>query len=226
MSTWPSEGVFPTSATYALKTWDFKPYIVIGGQNSAAGTITYSQTGTTVTITHTAHGMTTDFNGGEIYLTQSTGALLSGWFTNWTYVDVDTYTCVSTVSQSTSGNLGTNTAETVFPYSYTVPTSLLSTMVVMFQSQHRKVLTTGTKTMRSYFDSILSTTTSVTTATQWAFINTSNVVFVSNTMYYVSAVFNALQALTSPVFTQSVQLSIATTWAASSPDSVSYVNRS
>lgn len=81
--------------------------IVIGGTGA-----TYSQTGTTVTVTLTGHGFTAaDDNGASIYLTQSTGALLTGWFTNFTYVDANTFTVTSTVSQSTSGNLGTQTGE-------------------------------------------------------------------------------------------------------------------
>lgn len=81
--------------------------ILLGGSGA-----TYSQTGTTVTVTLTAHGLTAAADdGSSIYLTQSTGALLSGWFTNVTYVNANSFTCTSTVSQSTSGNLGTQTGE-------------------------------------------------------------------------------------------------------------------
>lgn len=83
------------------------PMIVVGGSGA-----TYSQTGTTVTVTWTAHGMTASLNGASVNLTQSTGALLTGWFSNFSYVDANTFTCVSAVSQSTSGNLGSNTAKT------------------------------------------------------------------------------------------------------------------
>lgn len=81
---------------------------VIHGLASA----TYSQTGTAVTVTCASHGMTALLNGSQIYLVQSTGALLSGWFTALTYIDANSFSCTSSVSQSTSGNLGTNTAET------------------------------------------------------------------------------------------------------------------
>lgn len=81
--------------------------ILLGGSGA-----TYSQTGTTVTVTLTSHGLTAAADdGSSIYLTQSTGALLSGWFTNLTYVNANSFTVTSTVSQSTSGNLGTQTGE-------------------------------------------------------------------------------------------------------------------
>ena len=83
------------------------PMIVIGGSGA-----TYSQTATTVTVTWASHGMTAALNGASVHLTQSTGSLLTGWFTNFTYVDANSFTCTSGVSQSTSGNLGTNTAKT------------------------------------------------------------------------------------------------------------------
>lgn len=81
--------------------------ILLGGSGA-----TYSQTGTLVTVTLTAHGLTAAADdGSSVYLTQSTGALLSGWFTNLTYVNANSFTCTSTVSQSTSGNLGSQTGE-------------------------------------------------------------------------------------------------------------------
>ena len=73
---------------------------------------TYSQTGTTVTVTKTGHGLTNKLNGGQVYLVAGTGLLQSGWYTNFTYVDANSFTCVSTVSQSTSGNIGANSAQT------------------------------------------------------------------------------------------------------------------
>lgn len=80
--------------------------------NFGGNAATYSQTATTVTVTQTAHGFTAAADdGSSIYLTQSTGALVSGWFTNFTYLTANTFSVTSTVSQSTSGNLGTNTAE-------------------------------------------------------------------------------------------------------------------
>lgn len=69
---------------------------------------TYSQTGTTVTVTYTAHGFTAIYNGCNIYLCENgaSGLLTPGWFTNFTFVNANSFTCTSTVSQSTSGNIG------------------------------------------------------------------------------------------------------------------------
>lgn len=90
------------------------PRIIVGLSGA-----TYSQTGTAVTVTWTSHGMTSALNGSDVYLVQSTGSLTTGWFTNFTYVDANSFTCTSSVSQSTSGNLGTNTSETTIS-SYTM----------------------------------------------------------------------------------------------------------
>ena len=90
-------------------------WIVIGGSGA-----TYSQTGTTVTVTWTGKAPPVEMNGANVHLTQSTGALTTGTFTGYTYVDANTFTCTSSVSQSTSGNLGSNTSKTTFT-SYTMP---------------------------------------------------------------------------------------------------------
>ena len=81
----------------------------------ASGSPTYSQTAFTITVTRTGHGYTAARNNGaDIYLTVSTGTLVSGWFSNFTYVDANTFTCTSTISQSISGNLGVQTGEVTF----------------------------------------------------------------------------------------------------------------
>lgn len=88
---------------------------------------TYSQTGTTITVTSTGHAIpNTTFNGYNVYLAIASGNATAGWFTNFTYVDANTFTCTSTVSQSTSGGITTNTAETtVTELSSTIPGGLL-----------------------------------------------------------------------------------------------------
>lgn len=98
---WRPSGVGFVLAKSGLNRWMF-------GGNAA----TYSQTGTVVTVTQTAHGFTAAADdGSSIYLTQSTGALVSGWFTGFTYLTANTFSVTSTVSQSTSGNLGTQIGE-------------------------------------------------------------------------------------------------------------------
>ena len=62
---------------------------------------TYSRTGTTVTVTMTAHGMTT----GQAVVTRITSGSASGGTYAITVVDANTFTYTDTVSGSTSGNL-------------------------------------------------------------------------------------------------------------------------
>lgn len=61
---------------------------------------TYSQSGTTITVTKSTHGLV----GGEaIYITFSTGTATTGYYVI-TYVDANTFTITSTTSTTTSGN--------------------------------------------------------------------------------------------------------------------------
>jgi hypothetical protein len=138
--------------------------LVIGGTGA-----TYSQTGTTVTVTWAAHGLTADKNAAQVYLTQSTGALLTGWFTNFTYVDANTFTCVSTVSQSTSGNLGANvTAMTLA--THVVPAGGLGpngTVFYMASASHKSSANVKTlETKYGAYQSYINTPTS-TLVTSW-----------------------------------------------------------
>lgn len=69
--------------------------------NGVAQTGTYSQTGTTVTVSITGHGLSSGYYAG---LTYTTGAATNGFY-QVTFVDVDTFTVTDPVSQSTSGNV-------------------------------------------------------------------------------------------------------------------------
>lgn len=112
----------PSGATELLPdtlTLDGLPRIIFGGASAI-----YSQSLTTVTVTQVAHGLTAVHNGASIYLTQSTGLLVTGWFTNFTYVSADAFTCTCPISHTASGNLGTNTAATDFT-SEAVPAGLI-----------------------------------------------------------------------------------------------------
>jgi len=84
------------------------------GATGATGT--YSQTGTTITTATLTHGLTSAANGNKIYLNCTTGAGGAGLFTNFTYVSATAFTCTSTISQSTSGNvaLAANAVDIVF----------------------------------------------------------------------------------------------------------------
>lgn len=87
---------------------------------------TYSQSGTTVTVTSTGHNMTNVLNGHSVYLDISTGTAAAGWYTNFTYSSANAFTCTSATSLTTSGAVLTRTAATtVTPISYTIPAGIL-----------------------------------------------------------------------------------------------------
>jgi hypothetical protein len=100
----------------------------------AANAATYSQSGTTLTVTATAHTLIAALNGADIYLvigTVSTGVaptapVYTGWFTNFTYVDANTFTCTAGNSQTGTGAVNTNLAETtITELTYTLKGGLL-----------------------------------------------------------------------------------------------------
>jgi hypothetical protein len=82
---------------------------------------TYSQSGTTITVASTAHGIpATVYNGRKVYLNPgvaTTGATIpAGWFTNFQYVDANSFTCTSTASQTGTGTaVVTTTTEIAIP---------------------------------------------------------------------------------------------------------------
>jgi len=87
---------------------------------AAADAATYSQTGTVITVTSTGHNIPDlSYNSKDVYLNMGTAATGStippGWFSNFTYVNANTFTCVSTVSQTGTGTVKTNLAETIVP---------------------------------------------------------------------------------------------------------------
>lgn len=90
-----------------------KARFVFGG-----GSSTYSRAGNVVTVVQTAHGISTGasnvaYNGSDIYLPTSTGGLVAKWFTGFTWIDANTFSCIDTDSGTIASNtLGTNTAET------------------------------------------------------------------------------------------------------------------
>jgi hypothetical protein len=88
---------------------------------------TYSQTGTTITVTSTGHLIpATIHNGKDVYLVIGSGLATTGWFTNFTYVDANSFTCTSSVSQSTSGAVNTNLSQiTVSALTVTIPANIL-----------------------------------------------------------------------------------------------------
>ena len=66
---------------------------------------TYSQSGTTVTVTMTAHGMSV---GQNVNLSITSGTALSGSYPVATVVDANTFTYIAATSLTTSGNITRN----------------------------------------------------------------------------------------------------------------------
>jgi len=94
---------------------------------AAANAATYSQTGTTITVTSVGHNLpATDLEGGNVYLVIGSGLATTGWYTNFSRTGVDTFTCTSSVSQTTSGTVNTNNAiTTITPLDYTLKGGLM-----------------------------------------------------------------------------------------------------
>ena len=110
-SKWQSDGVNWTALSPITMLQKAKGWLI--PSLASANAATYSQTGTTITVTSAGHGIpATTYNGVSVYLSISSGLATAGWFTNFQYVDANSFTCESTVSQATSGAVNTNIAET------------------------------------------------------------------------------------------------------------------
>ena len=136
---------------------------------AASNAATYTQTGTTISVNNgTAHNIPNTENGSSIYLVIGSGLATSGWFTNFTYVDANNFTCTSTVSQSTSGTVNSNTAETtITPLSVTVPGGLLGVngkVLTDFLSTHSNTAANKNYKIKVSGNNILSTIASTNTA--------------------------------------------------------------
>ena len=91
-----NSGYGSVATAYGCRAWvNFD-----GTSNSANQTGTYSQTGTTVTVSITAHGYAT---GQEAFLDFTSGTAVDGVY-SVTVVDADTFT-VTQASRTTSGNV-------------------------------------------------------------------------------------------------------------------------
>jgi hypothetical protein len=77
----------------------------VGFMNNVFSTGTYSQTGTTMTVTLTAHGLV---NGDRVWLSCTTGNGNSDLY-GVTVSDDDTFTVTSSTSESVSGNVNVYT---------------------------------------------------------------------------------------------------------------------
>ncbi len=143
----------------------------------SANAATYSQTTTTVTVTSTAHNIpATIHNGKNVYLaigTVSTGVAptgyTTGWFSNFQYVDANTFTCTATNSQTGTGFVNTTTTAIALPLTGTVPAGLLGvngSVVLEAYTSHNN--SAGAKTLRALFGgTIWSNTAGTTTLTSY-----------------------------------------------------------
>jgi len=199
-------------------------YINFGGSSA-----TYTQTGTTVTVSQTSHGMTADFNGDYVYLTQSTGALVTGWFLNFIYIDANTFSCTSTVSQSTSGNLGTSTGEVVIPWSYALPTGLPQACdSVALQYLHSAKNSANNKTAKHYLGGLAIYSGSgvvLTTGGLVQQVSAGSQVLVSTSTFVTPAISSGPQALGNSTYTISSTLANASDWHRIVPQSVTFSAR-
>ena len=122
----------------------------------AANAATYSQTGTLITVTSTAHNIpVTIHNGKTVYIggaTVTTGsAITAGLYSNLQVIDANTFTCVSPISQSASGTLTTQTSAVTIPgFSVTIPGGLMGPNG-FFDVQHMSYCNASAGTKRMSF---------------------------------------------------------------------------
>jgi len=130
---------------------------------AAANAATYSQSGTTLTITSASHSMTSVLDGSDVYL--AIGAVSVGvapvapihgnWFTDFTYVDANTFTCIASNSQVGSGVVNTNLAETaVLELTHTLLGGMFGTILKSLEAlvELSGTAVAGNKTMQLKFD--------------------------------------------------------------------------
>jgi len=185
--------------------------LIIGGSGG-----TYSQSGTTITVTLTSHLIPASvIDGCKVHLTISTGGATTGWFTNFTRIDANTFQCTSSVSQSTSGNLGTNTAETYIPWTYTYPAGLLRRKDSAGHSNAWILAkaASGTRTYRNYTGGVVhgSSTFTATTGLITA-VSFGAAIFTATDKVLISGVSSSPQTLANLTRQISVQLPASTDW--------------
>ena len=132
---------------------------------ASANAATYSQSGTTITVQSTSHGIPNTQNGKDVYLVIGSGAATTGWFTNFTYVDANNFTCTSAVSQTTSGAVNTNTSKiTITELTTAVLGGLLGLNgTLLAESDTIYTSSANTKTIEYTFGSFVISATPTTT---------------------------------------------------------------
>lgn len=191
-----------------------KGYINLGGGGASAAT--YSQVGNIVTVPWTAHGLTAAFNGDEVYLTQNTGGLVSGWHTNFEYVDPNTFRCTSSASQTTSGNLGTSTGELTINWNALLLLGLpMPTDAFTLTYYHEAKPSANSKAVRAYLAGQIITAaggSTLTTGGVFTQVNPGGQVFETTTTFKTPGVSTVAQSAGNLTYTITSQLSNAADW--------------
>lgn len=131
---------------------------------------------------------------------------------NFQYVDANTFTVTSSVSQSASGDLGTNTALTYLPTLYNVPTELLNRLgnSVSLSAQFRAKNSGNTKTVRVYIGSLEVATPTTTTSSAIQNVGPSGIFIGDNLLNFLG--FGAVATITDGNMRLSGQLANAGDW--------------
>jgi hypothetical protein len=186
-------------------------HITFGGTSA-----TYSQSGTTVTVTQTAHGIPTWMDGSTIHLTQNTGTFITEHCTNLVVTGNDTFTCTSATSRTTSGNLGTNINETFLPFSYVIPSEFVFEIGDTIAPQFIEVSknSAGTKTKRTYSNGVAQAAITATTGGLVTSPGAGTLIIMSPTTWAnASLTDTGPRTMGNKTFTFSTQLASATDWA-------------
>lgn len=186
--------------------------LIIGGNGA-----TYSQTDNTITVTWATHTLTSDINGSDCYLTAGTGSLISGVYTNFTYVDANTFTVTSSTSQTISGNLGSNTSETFITISGSsnklsaISSNILPGDQISLFGIRKGKNSANTKTIKTYMYNAITTSIAPTTNTTFISFGTT-CIFTSSTKFYENNTSTALATISDYSIAMSGQLASANDW--------------
>lgn len=201
---------FTQFATYA--------YLLVAGNGG-----TYAQAGTTITVTLTAHGISSDLNGSNCHLTIGTGLALTGWFTNFAYVDANTFTVTSSVSQSTSGNLAANISNTRIPWTYTFQSGLIKKKdSIALAGYNRAKATAGTKTIRYNYSGVQRAASSITNSDVFTASGPPSQIFVGGDNLFLTTGGATLVTDTDRTYSVDLQCSTNTDWVWFFPNAISW----
>lgn len=206
-------------------------YILFGG-----GSLTWSRDANgLITWTKTGHGLTSEFNGATCHMTQgtlSTGStnITTGWgFTNFTYVDANTFTTQSTVLEAGTGSAGSNTSKTYLPWTYTYPTSLIQAgdIVGIGAIWRRCSNSANNKTATVEYSGVAALASSRTTAAaNWVMEVPTLLTYTASNKFLGSLLFTSQQTDTTSTWALASTLANSADWDLLLPISVSYAPRS